>query len=398
VALKLNMSTRDIAYISAPVVRWARVRAGLSPEELASHLKSVSASQVEAWEHGDSFPTFSQAEKLAEKLRLPFAILFMSKPPEVKLPIPDLRTVAHASRQKPSLEFFDVITDAFLRQRWYREYQEQREAPAMPFVGRFRVGDDPNTVAEDMRQQLGINDELRTESTTWHQFFVSFVQRTEQLGVLVMRSGVVRHNPTRTLEVGEFRGFAISDELAPLVFINSRDARAAQIFTLAHELAHIWIGASGISNPILKKRTHELPNEIERFCNQTAAQLLIPASDLESHWRDQKTVSENVRTLANYYRVSNMVALRRAYDLEKIGYKLFSQLLDAEYKRLEQPKKEDAEGGGNFWASFSARNSPTFVKAVVSSLRQDKMTYRDAANLLGIRVGTLRNYAGARTG
>ncbi len=392
------MSTSDIAYISAPVVRWARVRAGLSPEELASHLKSVNASQVEAWEHGDSFPTFSQAEKLAEKLRLPFAILFMSKPPEVKLPIPDLRTVAHTSRQKPSLEFFDVITDAFLRQRWYREYQEQRKAPAMPFVGSFRVGHDPNTVAEDMRRQLGINDELRTESTTWQQFFVSFVQRTEQLGVLVMRSGVVRHNPTRTLEVEEFRGFAISDELAPLVFINSRDARAAQIFTLAHELAHIWIGASGISNPILKKRTRELPNEIERFCNQTAAQLLIPASDLESHWSDQKTVSENVRTLANYYRVSTMVALRRAYDLEKIGYKMFSQLLDAEYKRFEQPKKEDDEGGGNFWASFSARNSPTFAKAIVSSLRQDKMTYRDAANLLGIRVGTLRNYAGARTG
>jgi Zn-dependent peptidase ImmA (M78 family)/DNA-binding XRE family transcriptional regulator len=392
------MSTSDIAYISAPIVKWARDRAGLSQEELASQLKSVNASQIEAWEHGDSFPTFSQAEKLAEKLRLPFAILFMNKPPEVKIPIPDLRTIAQASRQKPSLEFFDVVTDALLRQRWYREYQEQREASAIPFVGSFRFGDSINAVAEDMRRQLGINDELRRESTTWQQFFVSFVQRTEQLGVLVMRSGVVRHNPTRTLEVEEFRGFAISDRLAPLVFINSRDARAAQIFTLAHELAHIWIGASGISNPILKKRTSELPNEIERFCNQIAAQLLIPASDLESRWITQKTVSENVRAIATYYRVSTIVALKRAFDLEKIGYRLFSQLLDAEYERFDQPKKEDDEGGGNFWASFSARNSPTFVKAVIGSLRQDKMTYRDAANLLGIRVGTLRNYPGAGIG
>src|SRR5882762_3018651 len=352
------MSTSDIAYVSAHIVKWARDRAGLSHDELAFQLKSVSGSQVRAWEQGESFPTFSQAEKLAEKLRLPFAILFMNKPPEVRLPIPDLRTVAKASREKPSLEFFDVVTDALLRQRWYREYQEQREAKAMPFVGSFRFGDDPNTVAEDMRRQLGINDELRIESRTWQQFFVRFVQRTEQLGVLVMRSGVVRHNPTRTLEVEEFRGFAISDKLAPLVFINSRDARAAQIFTLAHELAHIWIGASGISNPILKKRTSELPNEIERFCNQTAAQLLIPASDLESHWINQKTVSENVRAIATYYRVSTIVALKRAFDLEKVGYKLFSQLLDAEYKRFDEPKKEDDEGGGNFWASFSARNSP----------------------------------------
>ncbi len=392
------MSTSDIAYVSAHIVKWARDRAGLSQEELAFQLKSVTASQVRAWEKGESFPTFSQAEKLAEKLRLPFAILFMNKPPQVKLPIPDLRTVAKASREKPSLEFFDVVTDVLLRQRWYREYQEQREAKAMPFVGSFRFGDDPNIVAEDMRLQLGINDELRIESRTWQQFFTGFVKRTEQLGVLVMRSGVVRHNPTRTLEVEEFRGFAISDNLAPLVFINSRDARAAQIFTLAHELAHIWIGASGISNPILKKRTSELPNEIERFCNQIAAQLLIPASDLESHWNNQKTVSENVRAIANYYRVSTIVALKRAFDLEKVGYKLFSQLLEAEYKRFEQPKKEDDEGGGNFWASFSARNSPTFVRAVLGSLRQDKMTYRDAANLLGIRVGTLSNYAAARMG
>src|SRR6266850_4952346 len=364
------MTTSDIAYISAPVVKWARDRAGLSQEELAFHLKTVDASQVNAWEQGESFPTISQAEKLAEKLRLPFAILFMNKPPEIKFPIPDLRTVAHASRRKPSLEFFDVVSDALLRQRWYREYQEQRKAPAIPFVGSFRFGDDANTVADDMGRQLGINDRLRNECVTWQQFFVSFVQRAEQSGVLVMRSGVVRHNPTRTLEVEEFRGFAITDNLAPLVFINSRDARAAQIFTLAHELAHVWIGASGVSNPNPKKRTTELPNEIERFCNQIAAQLLIPASGLEALWVNQKNASENVRAIATYYRVSTMVALKRAYDQERIGYKLFSQLLDREYERLKRPKKEDDEGGGNFWASFSARNSPTFVNAIVSSLRQ----------------------------
>jgi Zn-dependent peptidase ImmA (M78 family) len=167
---------------------------------------------------------------------------------------------------------------------------------------------------------------------------------------------------------------------------------------LAHELVHIWIGASGISNPKPKKRATELPHDIEQFCNQVAAQLLIPAAGLETIWTDKKTVSDNVRAVATYYRVSTMVALMRAYNLDKMGYTLFSQLLDAEYQRLGKPKKEDDEGGGNFWATFSARNSTSFVKAVTSSLREDKVTYRDAANLLGISVETLRSYTATRFG
>jgi hypothetical protein len=145
----------------------------------------------------------------------------MDEPPELKLPIPDLRTVAQTVRRKPTLEFFDVVSDALLRQRWYREYQEEREAPPIPFVGSFRFGDNANAIAEDMAQRLGINNALRDECRTWQDFFVSCVKRAENLGILVMRSGVVRHNPSRTLEVEEFRGFAISDKLAPLVFITT---------------------------------------------------------------------------------------------------------------------------------------------------------------------------------
>lgn len=387
--------TPDIAYVSAPVVKWARERAGFSEEELASQLANVKPSNVVAWERGDSSPTFSQAEKLSEKLRVPFAILFMDKPPEIKLPIPDLRTVSSV-KQKPSLEFFDVVCDALLRQRWYREFQEQREADKLPFVGSFRAGDNVAAVAADMADKLEINEELRRECSTWQNFFVSFVQRAEHLGVLIMRSGVVRHNPTRTLAVEEFRGFAISDDLAPLVFVNSRDAKAAQIFTLAHELAHIWIGASGISNPKPKSRPTEKYAEIERFCNQVAAQLLIPADSFEKWWTDQKNVTENVRAIATHFRVSTIVALKRSFDLEKISFPLFSKLLDDEYKKFEKLKKEDEEGGGNFWASFNARNSPTFVSAILTSVRQDKLTYRDAGGLLGIRVETLLKHPAIR--
>jgi Zn-dependent peptidase ImmA (M78 family) len=184
-----------------------------------------------------------------------------------------------------------------------------------------------------MAEKLGVDDELRHECATWQSFFVAFVQRAEQLGVLVMRSGVVRHNPTRALAVEEFRGFAISDDVAPLVFINSRDAKAAQIFTLAHELAHIWIGASGISNPKLRARPTEKYADVERFCNQVAAQLLVPAASFEEWWTDQKSPTENIRAIAAHFRVSTIVALRRSFDLDKISYPLFSKLLDEEHTR-----------------------------------------------------------------
>jgi Zn-dependent peptidase ImmA (M78 family)/transcriptional regulator with XRE-family HTH domain len=383
----------NIAYVSGPVVRWARERAGLSSEELAVQIASVKPSLIEAWERGESLPTFSQAETLSETLRVPLAVFFMEEPPNIALPIPDLRTVSQEARGKPSLEFFDIVSDITLRQRWYREFREEQQAKPLDFVGSFRKNHDVNAVAKDMANRLGIDDQLRQESPTWQNFFVGFVQRAETLGVLVMRSGVVRHNPTRTLAVEEFRGFAISDEIAPLVFINSRDAKAAQIFTLAHELAHIWIGASGISNLKPRARTGERSSEVENFCNQVAAQLLVPGEEFEQFWTPRKGVSDNLRAVATHYRVSMMVALRRAYDLHKINYTLFSRLLDEEYNKLEKLKvKEEDEGGGNFWASFNARNSPTFVRAVLNSIRQDRLSYRDAAVLMGVRVQTLLNH------
>ena len=158
----------------------------MSEDELATELANVNSATIGAWERGDALPTLTQAEKLSEKLRIPFAILFMTEPPKIELPIPDLRTVS-SKREKPSLEFFDVICDALLRQRWYREFQEQREAETLPFVGSFRVNSNVNAVARDMAKHLGIDDQLRHECTSWQNFFVTFVQRAEQLGVSPIR-------------------------------------------------------------------------------------------------------------------------------------------------------------------------------------------------------------------
>ncbi|HMM61712.1 MAG TPA: ImmA/IrrE family metallo-endopeptidase, partial [Candidatus Rifleibacterium sp.] len=100
----------------------------------------------------------------------------------------------------------------------------------------------------------------RGEAANWESFFNILVERSEQAGIIILRSGKVGNNTHRTLDVKEFRGFVIYDELAPFIFINGADAKAAQIFTLVHELAHVWLGASGVSNNGLDTPEYRMNN------------------------------------------------------------------------------------------------------------------------------------------
>jgi Zn-dependent peptidase ImmA (M78 family) len=209
---------------------------------------------------------------------------------------------------------------------------------------------------------------------------------------MVMRSGIVRGNTRRKLSVNEFRGFVISNELAPLIFINGRDSKAAQIFTLVHELVHIWIDRSGISNPDVKELPGEQKNAIERFCNSAAAEILVPQEEflksLPAAFNDQ-----TIQKLAAHYRVSSIVILRRAYELGAITKTTFVDLLENEQqKQKERAKKEEEEpttGGGNFYLTLPVRNSHRFTETVLSALQSERVSYREAASLLGVRTGTL---------
>ena len=161
---------------------------------------------------------------------------------------------------------------------------------------------------------LTTHNGLRSQSNSWTDFLTNFMHRAEDIGVLVIRSSVVENNNYRKLSVSEFRGFAISDSLAPLVFINGQDAKAAQIFTLAHELAHLWVGASGVSNPDYRRATTQQMAETEQVCNSAAAETLVPASDFLGRWRTGRPVELNLQSLAEHYRVSSLVVSPTGFD------------------------------------------------------------------------------------
>jgi len=374
------------AFINPAVLRWARQREHLTRVNAARSV-GFNEERLEAWEAGTDRPTLRQAQTLAQKLGIPFGYLYLPSPPVEELPLPDLRTVADAATLAPSPELSAVLADVLAMQEWYREYLEEAGAEPITFVGRFTLAanPEPRIVADEIRERFGINGDVRQRVHSWEEFLRYFIQTSEAQGVMVLRSGVVGNNAHRKLEVAEFRGFAISDDLAPLVFINGQDAKAAQIFTLAHEIAHLWFGVSGISNPNYRALSSEQGNPVERLCNRTAAELLVPSADFSEQWQNADAIEENLQRLAARYRVSAFVVLRQAYDLKRIDGETYWTNYDALLGKTTKPQG----GGGNFYATLFARNSKTMTTAIVRALAEGKILHRDAARLLNVKVSTL---------
>src|SRR5450756_888664 len=222
------------ALISPCVVNWAMQRGRLDSTAVARKV-GVTVEKVESWSNGTARPTFRQAQDLARVLRIPFGFLFLSKPPEESLPIPDLRTMRSEQTSWLSPDVRDVLSDVLRKQEWYRDYRLEQGFEHLLFVGKFKQSSSASDVASDMAKKLGLTLADRDHVRQSDEFLNLLVKKAEDLGICVMRSSMVGNDSHRGLDLDQFRGFVVCDDIAPMVFINSSDARAAQVFTLAHE-------------------------------------------------------------------------------------------------------------------------------------------------------------------
>lgn len=376
------------ALINGGIITWARQRSEMDLVDLAASIH-VKPEQISDWESGEDHPTFRQAQNLAKKLFIPFGYLFLAEPPVIEPQIADLRTVRDEQRNRFSLEFEDVLNDAQRKQNWYKEQLLREGAQNLAFIGKFSITDDIQAVAEDIRENLGINQALRDRSTSWEDFLSKFIENVEANGILVLRNGVVGNNNRRKLSVQEFRGFVLSDPIAPLIFINNNDTQAAKVFTLAHELAHLWIGESGVSDLDPGTRLTVAINDIERFCNKVAAELLVPQQVFIESWDDNANLQANLNSLCRLFRVSAPVILIRAKTLNKISDQVFYQ----EYPNYNAARRRALSSSGNFNNTLPVRNSKTLTRAIITSALEGSTLYRDAARLLGVKVSTLNSLA-----
>ena len=371
---------------SIPVLRWAAQRARLHDDNLAARFN-----KWPLWLSGEAQPTLKQLEDFARLTHTSFGYFFLPQPPVLALPVPDFRTVRDEALAEPTSDLLDTLYLCQQRQDWYRDHARMHGLPVLPFVGSASVQERPEAVAQQLRDTLGLSTEARRQLPTWTDALRQLIARAEDVGVMVMVSSVVGSNSHRKLDVDEFRGFALADDLAPLVFLNGADSKAAQMFTLAHELAHVWLGETGVSDT----QAGQVPEQqTERWCNQVAAELLMPMEELRATHQRNVPIPDEIQRLAREFKVSTLVALRRLFDAGFITQAALWQHYREEQERL-RTLKERSSGGGDFYRSLGARTSKRFARAIVASTLEGLTSFPDAFRMLGMRK-TATFYEAAR--
>ena len=366
---------RNEALISPVMLVWARKRVGLNAENLASKL-NVGTDRYAKWETGEKRPTFRQAEQIAEKLYIPFGFLYLTEPPKRSAALPDMRTVDNRIRDDYSPELQDVLDDVLYKQEWLRETREEQGVPSLPFIGKYQRNSNPQSIANE------IIDAIEQLPNKKNGFLTELVHKIEAMGVCVMRSGVVNGNNNRPLDVEEFQGFALSDDLAPIIFINSQDSPNAQNFTLIHELAHLYLGESGVSDVYLSD---------EQLCNQVAAMVLVDEFVFRQELADcenEAAILNRLPSLCSRFAVSEGVLAIRAKELGLIS----SETCWKHMRQTKERKAKKSGGGGDYYRTRIAAVSRNFAKEVLNSLDADEILIRDAARLLGIKYSNLDKF------
>ncbi|GIW53032.1 MAG: DNA-binding protein [Gemmatimonadales bacterium] len=371
--------------VNPQLLRWAVERSGRAA---AVERKFPKLSQ---WLQGTSTPTLRQLEAFARATATPFGYLFLEEPPDEPLPIPHFRTVRDQLPHRPSPDLLETVYTLQRRQAWLREYLEGQEEEPLAFVRSASMQEAPQAVAARMREVLGLRPDWAQSYRTWTEALAELRSRMEDIGISVVVSGVVGNNTRRKLDPAEFRGFVLVDEYAPFVFVNGADGRAAQMFTLAHELAHVWLGSSAAFD---LHRLQPAEDEIEQACNRLAAEFLLTEAEFRQAWPSAQRDAEPYQALARRFKVSELVVARRALDLRLISRDQFFEFYET-YSADERRRAARQAGGGNFYATQSLRLGRRFAETIVRAAKEGKVSYGEAYRLTGLYGRAFQRYAEA---
>lgn len=380
----------DKAFINPNVLKWARESARMSKETAANKV-AVSIDKLKEWEEGISQPTIKQAQTLAKAYKRPFALFFLPEIPRDFQPLQDFRK--SDSKGLTTSSIF-IIREIQQKQAWISDVYNESNEEKLSFVGRYSIKDNPQVVAKDILTTLKINPKAyKTENP-----IKEWIDAAETNGIFVSRTSFI-HSRMK-LDSEELQGFAIADPYAPFVFVNSDDWNAPQLFTLVHELTHIWIEETGISNgiePEIENRDKFSP--IELFCNEVAANALIPREVILSIGRSVFSNSQDVFNAAKALGVSSFAFLVRALNLNLISPTMYQNLkkqADIDYqaflkkedekKAAQKLKQKENPGGPNPYLLRLNKNSRLFTQVVLDLLQSGFVQPTQASLLLGTSV------------
>jgi Zn-dependent peptidase ImmA (M78 family)/transcriptional regulator with XRE-family HTH domain len=378
----------DKAYITPKVLKWARESARMTEETAAAKIPKLTVEKLKEWEDGTSQPTIRQAQILAKAYKRPFALFFLPEVPRDFQPLQDFRI--SGSKELTTSSIF-IIREIQQKQAWISDVYSENNEEKLPFVGRFTLKSNPKDVADDILATLGITpSEYKTDNP-----IREWINAAESNGIFVSRTSFI-HSKMK-LDSEELQGFAIADQFAPFVFVNSDDWNAPQLFTLVHELAHIWIAATGISNEIEPEiANRDKFNPIELFCNEVAANALMPNEIILNIDRTVFKNSQDIFKTAKNLGVSSFAFLVRALNLQlvtnseykvlkrqaEIDYQAFLKR-EAEKKAALKLKQKEKPGGPNPYLLRLNKNSRLFTQVVLDALRSGFVQPTQASFLLG---------------
>lgn len=359
--------------ISHKVLNWAAEKADGSLHSFAEQIAKRKKDRDQILEGRLTVP---QIEKLANKAHIPFGYLFLNEPPKLeKIEIPDLRRVQNA--EPLSRNFYDTLEDIKRKQEWFIDYIKDSGGIEVPFVGKFKEGRRAaNIIAADIKRELNISDDDRRKSANSEIYFSRLSEKIENAGILVFKSSIVKSNTRQTLSESEFRGFAINHKFAPLIFVNGRDAQVASVFTLIHELAHIWIGVDGVSDIAAS-----INNPIEKLCNDVASRVLVPNDVFMEQWDGFSSIDR----LAKYFRVSRVVIARRAMDNGLINQTQYDEI-------ATKSQRTNKSGKPTIYQTLPIRNSKKLTSALIADAMSGNTLLREAAKLLNVKTSTVVNF------
>lgn len=346
-------------------------------------IASSAVDLLHKWQTGEKTPTFRQVEDMSKKTNIPFGYFFLDKPPVEECPIVEYRTVDSVSVTEPSRNLMDTVDLMTDIQEWMTEYVIENGQEKLEYVGSAAGTADVLSIANDIRKRLNLNRDWFVDRTNVPDSFRFIKRKMENIHVLVMMSGIVGNNTRRKLNTDEFRAFTLVNQYAPLIFINSCDSDSGKLFSLLHELVHVWVGQNSFYNEQMGINSEN--QSIEKFCNAVAGEILVPTESFLEKWNnDNMDYLSEIEKMAKVFKCSRFVVARKALDNGKISQEIYKRVIGELINRFQEwqaRQKEKKKTGGDYYRNLASKMDRNFITALERSAFEGRTQYTEIYRL-----------------
>ena len=368
--------------VSPNILNWIQ-------HQISSQIDTKISSLLNKWINHEEIPNTNTILTVSKATNIPFGYFFLKNPPQDECSLIHCRTINSLKNKNFSRDLIDTYNTMTNIQNWMSDYnRENLGIDSLSFVGRCKEKNSVVDIANDIRQELEITTDEFKKVKKKSNYFKYLKEKITELGILVMKNSCVGNNHNRKLNIEEFRAFTLIDDYAPLIFINNNDSENGKIFSLIHELAHIWLGENNLFNDNYFSSS---VSKTEQICNAVAAEILVPIDYFKTEWNNLASDSiDKISELADVFHCSKLVIARRALDLKFISKEIYADVLNEvqeDFRRFKNQKKSSGSGG-NFYNTLQTYWDKNFILALDGSTKSGKTSYLDAYRLTGLKGNT----------